>query len=77
MNYASFSPLHDGFRGFILKLTNKNYTLGIYNLYISAELCCLVMEIPHQLMIRGLMKPTIIGFPLCVKQDEVKKKGDL
>ena len=47
------------------------------NLYMSANICWLVLEMPKQLIIHRVTRPTLRGVPLCVKQDEAKKKGEL
>ena len=44
---------------------------------MSADLCSVVITITQQLMIHGETITTTRGVPLCVKQDEVKKKGEL
>ena len=44
---------------------------------MSENLCRLALTMPQQVVVHGVMRPTIRGVPVCVKQYEVKKSGKL
>ena len=77
MDTFKCSPLHARVLGLISQLPDKYYTLGMDNLYNSAKLCRLCYDMPQKVMVHGVTRPTLRGIPPIVKQEEVKKKGDL
>ena len=71
------SPLHARVLGLISQLPDKNYTLGMDNLYMSARLCRLAYMSDQRVMVHGVTRPSLRGIPPAIKQDEVKKKAEL
>ena len=77
MNSESCSAFHACALGLISQFPDKHDQFWMENLFMSAKLCTLALWIPHQLNIHGVTRPTLRGVPLCMKQYEVKKKGDI
>ena len=71
------SPLHARVLGLISQLPDKNYTLGLDNLYMSTKFCRLAMLMDQRVMLHGVTRVTGRGVPTLVKQKEVTRKGDL
>ena len=71
------SPLHARVLGLISQLPDKYYTLGMDNLYNSAKLCRLCYGMDQKVMVHGVTRPSLRGIPPAIKQEEVKRKGDL
>ena len=77
MDTFKCSPLHARVLGLISQLPHKYYTLGMDNLYNSAKLCRLCYFMDQKVMVHGVTRPSLRGIPQIVKQEEVKRKGEL
>ena len=77
MDSFKCSPLHARVLGLISQLPDIFYTLGMDNLYNSAKLCRLCYSMNQKVMVHGVTRPSLRGIPSVIKQEEVKKKGDL
>ena len=71
------SPLHGRVIGLISQLPDKNYTLCMDNLYMSAKFARLCLMMPQKVMIHGVTRPSMRGVPAVVKQVEVTSKVQL
>ena len=71
------SPLHARVLGLISQLPDKNYTMGLDNLYMSAKFCRLAIQMDQRVMVHGITRANGRGVPSLVKQQEVTKKGEL
>ena len=76
MKTVGCSPLHARVLGLISQLTDKYYTLGMDNLYNSAELCRLAYGMKQNVMVHGVTRPSLRGIPPEIKQEEVNRKGE-
>ena len=73
----NLSPLHSRVLSLIAQLPDKNYTLGMDNLYNSAKFSRLCYSTKQKVMTHGVTRASMRGVPECVKQKEVTRKNEL
>ena len=72
----NMSPLHQRVLSLISQLPDKNYTLGMDNLFNSAKLARAAKAMPQRVMTHGVVQVSGRGVPKCVIQNEVSRKED-
>ena len=70
------SPLHQRVLSLISQLPDKNYTLGMDNLFNSAKLARAAKAMPQRVMTHRVVRVSGRGVPKCVIQEEVSRKQD-
>ena len=73
---GDYSPLHRRVLSMISDLPDKNYTLGMDNLFNSAKLARAAKKMPARVMTHGVVRVSGRGVPKCVIQNEVSKRTE-
>ena len=75
--FPDMSPLHSRVLSLISQLPDKNYNLGMDNLYNSAKLARAAKAMEQRVNTHGVVRVSGRGVPKCVIQAEVTRKQDL
>ena len=60
--------------GLVSQLPERYYTMSMDNIYMSDQIFILAFRMGEEVMIFYVVRPTLIGVPPIIKQDEVKNK---
>ena len=69
INTYRYSSLHARVVGLVSQIINKNYTLGMENLYMSANVFHITLDIPQRVQAHGVTRSGKIGIPDIIKQE--------